>query len=280
MASSSKKRIKHIANRGQKRKEQIYSNKFLSHMHERHFQTVPNRRLLMERKVGLIPTMAPEFGRELERRQWENLASYHSPANIAVVKEFYTNARTFGGATHEMYTSYVRGKRIPFDADTINSFLGGEWAGEKCKFALAMDEDINYADVERTLCMAANEINQCAHTVNNKSPLGHPSLVTQLCELVGVNISTPPLERPKKEIDASYYTQYYRLDEAGIPMPAPHPPKSHTRAPQQDHGEVGASRATATEEDAEEEEEEEEEDEEEEKDDDDDDDDESDDNRG
>ncbi|KOM55783.1 hypothetical protein LR48_Vigan10g167500 [Vigna angularis] len=67
---------------------------------------VQNRRLLMERKVGLIPTMAPEFGRELERRQWENLASYPSLANIAVVKEFYTNAKTFDGATHEMYTSY------------------------------------------------------------------------------------------------------------------------------------------------------------------------------
>ncbi|KOM52132.1 hypothetical protein LR48_Vigan09g079100 [Vigna angularis] len=248
--------------------------------------------------------MAPKFGRELERRQWENLASYPSPANIAVVKEFYTNARTFGGATHEMYTSYVRGTRIPFDADTINSFLGAKWVGEQCQFALVMHEDVNYADVERTLCMAggqfqrnkndspihirrsyltplakywmtfthaniqpcsyvsditthraiflycvlrglninvgqviANEIKQCAHAVNNKSPLGHPSLITQLCELAGVNISTPQLERPRKEIDASFYTQYCTMDEAGIPMPAPHPPRSHRRAPQQDQQE-------------------------------------------
>ncbi|KOM48180.1 hypothetical protein LR48_Vigan07g188400 [Vigna angularis] len=132
MASSSSKRIKTVASktdRGQKRKEQIYSNKFLSHMHEGHFQIVQNRRLLMERKVGLIPTMAPEFERELGRRQWDSLASYPSPANIAVVKEFYTNARTFGGANHEMYASYVRGKRIPFDDATINSFLGTIWIG-------------------------------------------------------------------------------------------------------------------------------------------------------
>lgn len=62
MTSSSRKRIKTIANKtdkGTKRKEHVYSNKFLSFMHERHFQIVKNMRLLMERKVGLIPTMAP-----------------------------------------------------------------------------------------------------------------------------------------------------------------------------------------------------------------------------
>lgn len=63
MASSSgSKCIKTIATnteKGRKRKEQFYSNKFLSHMHERDFQIVQNRRLLMERKVGLIPLMAP-----------------------------------------------------------------------------------------------------------------------------------------------------------------------------------------------------------------------------
>ncbi|KOM41293.1 hypothetical protein LR48_Vigan04g149100 [Vigna angularis] len=51
MASSFGKRVKHTANRGQKIKEHIYSNKFLSQMHERHFQIVQNRRLLMERKM-------------------------------------------------------------------------------------------------------------------------------------------------------------------------------------------------------------------------------------
>lgn len=94
-------------------------------MHERHFQTVQNKRLLMERKVGLIPTMTPQFERELGRRQWENLASYPTPPNIAVVKEFYTNARAFG-ADQEAYTSYVRGKIIPYDALKINRFLGTE----------------------------------------------------------------------------------------------------------------------------------------------------------
>ncbi|KOM37421.1 hypothetical protein LR48_Vigan03g080300 [Vigna angularis] len=192
--------------------------------------------------------MAPEFERELGRRQWENVAFYPSPANIAMVKEFYTNAKGFGN-NHESYNSYVRGKRIPYDADTINSFLGSEWIGEQCQFVLAMDEDINYAEVEQTLCMPggrfqrnrndtpihirrtyltplakylmafthaniqpcshvsnittnraaflfyvlrglninlgqviADEIKHCAHSVSNKAPLGHPSLITHLCD--------------------------------------------------------------------------------------------------
>ncbi|KOM57603.1 hypothetical protein LR48_Vigan11g063600 [Vigna angularis] len=184
----------------------------------------------MERKVGLIPTMAPEFGRELGRRQWENVASYPSPANIVVVKEFYTNSRGFGNR-YEGYSSYVRGKRIPYDTDTINSFLGSEWTRKQCQFALAMEEDINYADVEQTLCMLggrnlnvnigqviADEISVCANTSNNKAPLGHPSLITHLCKIVGVDTSAPPFERPRKAIDEAYYIQYCGGEEAAQPV--------------------------------------------------------------
>ncbi|KOM43259.1 hypothetical protein LR48_Vigan05g086300 [Vigna angularis] len=79
----------------------------------------------------------------------------------------------------------------------------------------------------------ADEIKHYAHAVSNKSPLEHPSLITHLSKLAGVNTSTPLFECPRKEIDASYYTQYCMLDEAGIPMPAPQPPRPHRRAPQQ-----------------------------------------------
>ncbi|KOM25198.1 hypothetical protein LR48_Vigan53s001300 [Vigna angularis] len=80
----------------------------------------------------------------------------------------------------------------------------------------------------------ANEIKHCAHSVNNKAHLGHPSLITHFCELAWVNVSHPPFERPRKEIDASYYTQYCMLDEAGIPMPTPQPPRVHRRVLQPD----------------------------------------------
>ncbi|KOM47790.1 hypothetical protein LR48_Vigan07g149400 [Vigna angularis] len=245
MTSSSRKRVKTIRH---KRKDKE-PNKFLSTTHERHFLVMHDRILLMERKVGLIPTLAPQFGRELARRGWENLASYPALANAAVVREFYTNAMVFGTETLQ-YLSYVRGKRIPYDVDTINRFLGIEWAGEQCQFKLAVEEGPNFDDVERVLCLPgghfqrnrglnidigqviAMEIQDCAHSANNKSPLGHPSLITHLCEITRVNVSTPPLERPRKEIDDSYYTQYCALDEAGQPLPPPQPPRAHRRTPQ------------------------------------------------
>ncbi|BAT97705.1 hypothetical protein VIGAN_09122700 [Vigna angularis var. angularis] len=77
----------------------------------------------MERKVANIPSLAPQFERELNNREWGHLEIYPSPTNIDIDKEFYTNAKALGGED-ETYISYVRGKRIAFDADTINCFLG------------------------------------------------------------------------------------------------------------------------------------------------------------
>ncbi|KOM45585.1 hypothetical protein LR48_Vigan06g089100 [Vigna angularis] len=62
----------------------------------------------------------------------------------------------------------------------------------------------------------------CGNTMNNKAPLGHPSLITRLCELAVVNISTPPFERPRKAIDEAYYKQYCGGDEAAQPIPPRH----------------------------------------------------------
>ncbi|KOM49558.1 hypothetical protein LR48_Vigan08g038500 [Vigna angularis] len=250
MTSSSRKRVKTVGNK-RKDPKLFYSNKFLSHKHERHFQTVQDRRLLMERKVRWILSLAPHFGEEIERRKWENVAAYPKPANIAVVKEFYTNARAFGNTHTENYMSYVRGNIIRYDPDTINRFLHTEWASEQCQFALSMDEGADFDDVERTLaiflyCMLkglninigqviAYEIQTCVSFVNNKASLGHPSLITHLCELAGVNTSTSPMERPRKEIDDSYYSQYCMMDEATQQVPPPHPPQVHKRGPPPTH---------------------------------------------
>ncbi|KOM43541.1 hypothetical protein LR48_Vigan05g114500 [Vigna angularis] len=70
----------------------------------------------------------------------------------------------------------------------------------------------------------ANEIQMCASTINSKAPLGHPSLITHLCKLAGVDTSTPPFERPRKAIDEACYRQYYGGEEAAQPVP---PCRSH-----------------------------------------------------
>ncbi|KOM43503.1 hypothetical protein LR48_Vigan05g110700 [Vigna angularis] len=201
IASSSGKRIKTLGSkRKDKEPDRSYSNKFLSRKHECHFIVLQDRRLLIERKAGLIPDFAPQFGEQLENRNLGRLGTYPAPANIAVVKEFYTNARRLGDHPAEDYLSYIKGHAIRYDPDSINRGMS-----------------INIGQV------IANEIQVCANTMNTKAPSGYPSLITHLCELARVNISTPPFERPSKAIDEAYDRQYCGGDEAAQPVPPRHP---------------------------------------------------------
>ncbi|KOM37454.1 hypothetical protein LR48_Vigan03g083600 [Vigna angularis] len=59
--------------------------------------------------------------------------------------------------------------------------------------------------------------------------LCHPSLITHLCEIAGVDTSLPPFEKPRKTIDRSYYLQYCLIDEDGQNITAPQPPRRHRR---------------------------------------------------
>ncbi|KOM54803.1 hypothetical protein LR48_Vigan10g069500 [Vigna angularis] len=86
-------------------------------------------------------------------RNWGKLATYPTPANIVVVKEFYTNARKIDDYSAEDYLGYVRGHAIRYDPDSINNFLGTVWVGEQCQFALCMEEGIDFDDVESVLCV-------------------------------------------------------------------------------------------------------------------------------
>ncbi|KOM45654.1 hypothetical protein LR48_Vigan06g096000 [Vigna angularis] len=154
MTSSSGKRMKTMASkRKEKEPEQFHSSRFLSRKHEKHFKVVQDRRLLMERKVGMIPNFAPQFGEQLLGNDWGKLATSPTPANIAVVKEFYANARKIGDYPAENYLGYVRGHAIRYDPDSINNFLDTVWAGEQCQFALCMEEGTDFDDVERVLCV-------------------------------------------------------------------------------------------------------------------------------
>ncbi|KOM55532.1 hypothetical protein LR48_Vigan10g142400 [Vigna angularis] len=114
--------------RKEKEPEKPHSSRFLSRKHEKHFKVVQDRRLLMERKVGMIPNFAPQFGEQLLGNDWGKLATYPTPANIAVVKEFYANARKIGDYPAENYLGYVRGHAIRYDPDSINNFLDTVWA--------------------------------------------------------------------------------------------------------------------------------------------------------
>ncbi|KOM30321.1 hypothetical protein LR48_Vigan1104s000200 [Vigna angularis] len=47
----------------------------------------------------------------------------------------------------------------------------------------------------------------------------------------GIDVSRPPLERPRKELDAAYFSHYCAMDEPGHPEPPPQQPRAHKRAP-------------------------------------------------
>ncbi|KOM43145.1 hypothetical protein LR48_Vigan05g074900 [Vigna angularis] len=101
----------------------------------------------------MIPNFAPQFGEQLLGNDWGKLATYPTPANITMVKEFYTNAKKIGDYPAENYLCYVRGHAIKYDPDSINNFLDTVWDGEQCQFALCMEEGADFEDVERVLCV-------------------------------------------------------------------------------------------------------------------------------
>ncbi|KOM48811.1 hypothetical protein LR48_Vigan07g251500 [Vigna angularis] len=173
----------------------MHSHKFLSKKHQTNFEVIQNWHLLMERKVTLSSQEVTEFEDELVRRHWNKLATYPTPANIVVVKEFYANTQIYSDDI-EPFMSYVRGKHIPYDVVTLNAFLNTVWEGGNapCQHAKLLEGDVDFGEVERTICILGS-----------------------------------PFERSRKRIDLAYYTQYYLLDEEGLLIPPPQPPKIHRR---------------------------------------------------
>jgi len=160
--------------KGQKRKERIYSHYFLTKDNEDRFQVVMQRKLVAERKVILKPGEVNEFQLELIRRGWERLGSYPSTFSVTLVKEFYANAKVTTSAA-PTFLSYVRGKRVPFDADTINEFLGTQLADDvECQFSMLDDEGVAPRELIQALCLAGKGF---VHA--NISPCSHVSDLTE-----------------------------------------------------------------------------------------------------
>nr|KYP45276.1 hypothetical protein KK1_033150 [Cajanus cajan] len=82
-------------------------------------------------------------------------------------------------------------------------------------------------DLGNIICM---EISGCANSAPG-SALGHPSLITQLCQLAGVDVHSPPFEGPGRAIDSRYISAYCQ-DRAPPAIPAPEP--IHVAGPQED----------------------------------------------
>nr|KYP37184.1 hypothetical protein KK1_041647 [Cajanus cajan] len=296
MASSSKRPRAGKSGQPPRKPSRPYSDLFLTERNETHFESISSRKFILERRVELEDNEAPEFQAELHRRRWDKLGSYPLPANIAVVKEFYTNALRQEGIAP--FTSYVRGVHVPYDARTINHFLGTELrADEVSEYGNYTIDTMDPAVVEAAICMPGrgfhrnrsqqplhakrrdlllvvriwyalvhSNILPCSHVLDlywtrsmlmycimtqrtvdlggiicieisgcaNSAPgstLGHPSLITQLCQLAGVDVHSPPFEGPGRAINSRYISAYFQ-DRAPPAVAAPEP--IHAAGPQED----------------------------------------------
>nr|KYP44813.1 hypothetical protein KK1_033674 [Cajanus cajan] len=153
MASSSKRPRSDQPGQPPRKPSRPYSRQFLTKRNETHFESISGWNFILERRVELDDDEAQAFQTELHRRRWDKLGSYPLPANIAVVKDFYANAlRPEEGIAH--YSSYVRGVRVPFDAQTINDFLGTALTPEEqCEYRNYSAAMMDPAVVEAAICM-------------------------------------------------------------------------------------------------------------------------------
>jgi len=94
-----------------------------------------------------------EFKTELRRRNWRGMETYPKPTNIAVVKEIYVNAMMVEKEETISYTNYVRGKIVPYDATTINSFLGINEGNNPCEYVNFINTYCDYEEIERVVSL-------------------------------------------------------------------------------------------------------------------------------
>ncbi|KOM40280.1 hypothetical protein LR48_Vigan04g047800 [Vigna angularis] len=213
MTSSSGKRYKTIGTkRKDKEPERTHSSKFLSRKHVKHLKIIQDRRLLMERKAGLIPDLAPQFGEQMVSRNWRRLATYPTPANIAVVNEFYTNTRRMSDHHAEDYLSYVRGHTIRHFHRNRNGAV------------------VNIRRTDLTTLakywMAFSHAN--IQSSSHVSDITVSRALLLYCVLRGLSINigqviANEIQGPRKAIDEAYYKQYCGGDEAAQPVPPRRP---------------------------------------------------------
>ncbi|KOM25074.1 hypothetical protein LR48_Vigan48s000700 [Vigna angularis] len=114
--------------RGKKKKSYEKSHPRMASSSGKRIKTVGSKRKDKE------PEHSYANKEQLENKNWGRLATYPAPANITVLKEFYTNAGRLGDHPAKDYLSYVRGHAIRYDPDSINRFFNTEWGDARMQF--------------------------------------------------------------------------------------------------------------------------------------------------
>ncbi|XP_045786908.1 uncharacterized protein LOC123882145 [Trifolium pratense] len=134
---------------------------FISLVHqERYSKFMANRKFVPERNIRLEGDKFSDIQAMIVARGWVELTSFAKEASTTLAKEFFANA--YQGPSKEdgndkndlmQFTSFVRGKMVPFHDEIINQLFGLE-NYEQCSFEArkAKGSKIDHQEIHSTLC--------------------------------------------------------------------------------------------------------------------------------
>ncbi|XP_045832237.1 uncharacterized protein LOC123923588 [Trifolium pratense] len=134
---------------------------FISLVHqERYSEVMANKKFVPERYIRVKGGKFSNIQAMIVARGWVELTSFAKEASATLAKEFFANA--YQGPAKEdgndkndqkQFTSFVRGKMVPFHAKIINQLFGLE-NYEQCSFEArkAKGSNIDHQEIHSILC--------------------------------------------------------------------------------------------------------------------------------
>ncbi|KAK2378081.1 hypothetical protein QL285_078676 [Trifolium repens] len=134
---------------------------FISLVHqERYSKFMAGKKFVPERNIRLEGDKFSDIQAMIVARGWVELTSFAKEASTALAKEFFANAyqgpaKEDGNDKNdlEQFTSFVRGKKVPFHDKIINQLFGLK-NYEQCSFEArkAKGSNIDHQEIHSTLC--------------------------------------------------------------------------------------------------------------------------------
>jgi hypothetical protein len=125
---------------------------------ERYFKFLASKRFLVEQNLQVDRDSYSDIHKMIVARGWVELTSFAKEASTALAKEFFANAyqgpaKEYGNDKNDLkqFTSFVRGKMVPFDEKVINQLFGLE-NYEQCSFEARMAASSCYVADSDILC--------------------------------------------------------------------------------------------------------------------------------
>lgn len=100
------------------------AHRFLSAFHQDRYQELCSRKIWHDKQFQISTEGSYRvLAQIIQERKWETLVTPHPHINTEIVREFYANAMPVEGEEFS-YTTFIRGRVINFDRQSINDYLG------------------------------------------------------------------------------------------------------------------------------------------------------------